>query len=51
LTIKLESKEHKEEIVEGAIIDPEAEIIEEEGKKYMVTTTTTKKVALKTYKD
>lgn len=51
LTIKLESNEIKEEIVEGTIIDPDAETIEENGKKYMITTKTTKKVALKTYKD
>lgn len=51
LTLKEEKKEHKQEVSEWTVIDPDAELIEEDGKKYILSTTTTQKVALKTYKD
>jgi DNA helicase HerA-like ATPase len=51
LTIKEEIKEKKVEVVEGTVIEPDAEIIEEDGKQYVMRTINTKKVALKTYKD
>jgi hypothetical protein len=51
VTTRTIEEEHREEVTETYVTKPWDMIVEEDGKKYLVTTTTKKITWLKTYKD